>query len=91
MVVVTNVQVWDTRQGISNKYSTTTKACHAVTHVTHRSKKKDYYYQTKYMGKNYNHFTHTNTETAGTNYWIDNLLAGDGITEYRSSSCSLLY
>jgi hypothetical protein len=68
----------------------------AAQRIAHESKRKEYYfYPNTYMNKNYDHFGNRTTVDFSTNAvnginWIDNLLMGDGIADYRKLMIDLV-
>jgi hypothetical protein len=85
------VQEWNGNAPAANQMLSNFYLKLAAKKLAHKSKESEYYfYPTTYMKKNYRHFTHTSTEAAGSIHWIDDLLAGDGIIDYRKLMVDLV-
>lgn len=89
------VQEWNGERPAANKMLTDFYIRLAAQRIAHQSKQKEYYFQRKYMTKNYDHFGNRIIVDFSTNAvngisWIDDLLIGDGIADYRKMMIDLV-
>ena len=90
------VQEWNGIAPAANKMLTDFYIRLAAKKLARESKKKEYYfYPTTYMKKNYNHFGSRTMVDFTTNAidgisWIDVLISGDGIADYRKLMVDLV-
>jgi hypothetical protein len=90
------IQEWNNVKPAANQMLTDFYLKLAARRLARRSKQKEYYYQRRYMGKNYKHFGHVTrvdlTVSAVDGIaWIENLLNNsDGITDFRKLMIDLV-
>jgi hypothetical protein len=89
------VQEWNGVAPAANRMLSNFYIKLAAQKIAHRSKQREYYFQRKYMTKNYDHFGSRTTVDFTTNAidgiaWINDLLAGDGIADYRKLMVDLV-
>jgi hypothetical protein len=81
--IVEVVQEWDGNRPAANRMLSGFYFKLAAKELAYRSKQRDYYYQSKFMKKNYRHYGHTNISPAGSIAWIENVIDNCGIADYR--------
>jgi hypothetical protein len=84
------VQEWDGNRPAANRMLSGFYLKLAARELAYRSKQRDYYYQSKFMKKNYRHFGHTNVSPAGSIYWIENVITNYGIKDSRKLFIDLI-
>lgn len=89
------VQEWNGIAPPANRMLTDFYIRLAAKRIAHESKLKEYYFQRKYMKKNYNHFgSRTITDFSANAIdgitWIEYLLEGEGIADYRKLMIDLV-
>jgi hypothetical protein len=77
------IQRWDGNRPAANRMLADFYLKLAARALAYRSKQLDYYYQGKFIKKNYRHFGHTNISLVGSIDWIENLIHNGGIADYR--------
>lgn len=84
------VQEWDGNRPAANRMLAGFYLKLAAKELAYRSKQHNYYYQSKFMKKNYQHYGHTNTSPVGSIAWIENVINNSGIADYRKLFIDLI-
>jgi len=77
------VQMWNGTRPAANHMLVGFYLKLAAREIAYRSKQREYYYQKKFMKKNYRYFGHTNASEVGTIAWIDNVINNNGMADHR--------
>lgn len=89
------VQEWNGERPAANRMLEDFYIRLAARRIAHESKQKEYYFQRKYLTKNYNHFgnrtiTDFSTNAANGIHWIDGILTNGGISDHRKLMVDLV-
>jgi hypothetical protein len=77
------VQEWDGNRPAANRMLAGFYLKLAAKELAYRSKQRNYYYQSKFMKKNYRHYGHTIASPVRSIAWIENVINNCGIADYR--------